>query len=161
MTTADQRLNFDTAVICYPDVQHALLQIGLPVLDEKAVARHKRCARLAMLWRSIQWLVVALVVLVAFESLGKKSVRLGIVCAAAFALISLFIWLVNKYDLQWATLDYSTYRNLYGVPEHVSTAADALKRFGFSDTQIGVEYLKDDPILYVKENGRRYSLIMW
>ncbi|HLX43698.1 MAG TPA: hypothetical protein VKR43_09705, partial [Bryobacteraceae bacterium] len=66
----------------------------------------------------------------------------------------------------WLTLDYSTYRSLYAVPPHVSAAADALLDCGVSGRQIGVEYLKSDPILFVEDaeqrpGVKRYDLIIW
>jgi hypothetical protein len=51
---------------------------------------------------------------------------------------------------------------VYEVPPHVSAAADALLSSGVSPREIGVEYLKNDPILYVEDLGvRRYDLIIW
>ncbi len=52
------------------------------------------------------------------------------------------------------------------MPGHVSAAVKALVSSGVSPEQIGVEYLKTDPILFVKDvensrSARRYDLIIW
>jgi hypothetical protein len=73
---------------------------------------------------------------------------------------------VNASDLQWLTMGYSAYRSALAVPPHVSAAADALLRCGVAQEQIGVEYLKSDPILFVEDaeqspGVKRYDLIIW
>ena len=96
----------------------------------------------------------------------KQWGRAAIVGAAAVVLATLFGWLVNASDLRWLTIDYSTYRSLHAVPRHVSAAVSALVCCGVSPERIGVEYLKNDPILFVEdaEQGpgvKRYDLIIW
>ena len=66
----------------------------------------------------------------------------------------------------WQSIGDSTYRNLYEVPHHVAAAAEALLSCGVSERQIGVEYLKNDPILYLEDADQRggvqrYDLIIW
>ena len=48
----------------------------------------------------------------------------------------------------------------------MSAAADELLRCGVPEEQIGVEYLKNDPILFVEDaeqrsGVKRYDLIIW
>jgi hypothetical protein len=81
-------------------------------------------------------------------------------------LATLFTWLVSASDLQWHTLDYGTYREAHAIPLHVSAAANALLSYGVGESRIGVEYLKNDPILFVEDveqpsSVRRYDLIIW
>jgi hypothetical protein len=63
-------------------------------------------------------------------------------------------------------MNYTTYRNLHALPLQVSAAANALLSCGVSPTRIGVEFLKNDPILFVEDDERhpdakRYDLIVW
>lgn len=152
------------AVWCLTDLEHALWQLDLPGLPEGVIARHKRFAKLGMLWRTMRPLLFGLALLVGLECLGRDWARAGFVAASALLLAALFAWLICAVDLQWTTADYMTYSKLHPVPEHVSTAAGALVRFGISESRIGVEYLKDDPILFVTEgesSERRRHLIIW
>ena len=86
--------------------------------------------------------------------------------------MALFSWLLSASDLNWLTTDYGTYRSLYSVPPQVSAVADALVCCGVSESRIGVEYLKSDPILFVDDQpvessendeseAKRYDLIVW
>jgi hypothetical protein len=166
LVNPSKRFNPDTAVLSLTTVQHALWQLGIPVLDAGAVAAYKKRAKLGMLWRAIRWLLLGMAVLVAFECIGRQWGRASFVGAAAVVLATLFSWLLSASDLQWFSLDYSTYRSLYPVPPHVAAAADALLGCGVSERQIGVEYLKSDPILFVEDaeqrpGVRRYDLIIW
>jgi len=161
-----QRLKVDTAVIPLTTAQSALWQLGMPILDAVAVAEYKKRAKLVMLWRAIRWHIFAMAALVAVMCSGRQWGRVATVAAAAVLVATLFAWLVNASELLWQTIGYSTYRSLYAVPPHVAAAADALLSAGVSEKQIGVEYLKNDPILYVEDseqgNGvQRYDLIIW
>jgi hypothetical protein len=161
-----QRLKRDTSVVSLTTVQRALWQLGMPILDAAAVAEYKKRAKLTMLWRAIRWQVLSMAALVALMCLGGQWSRVATVGAAAVLLATLFAWLVNASELLWLTIGYSTYQTLHPVPPHVSAAAEALLHRGVSERQIGVEYLKNDPILYVEdaEQGggvRRYDLIIW
>jgi hypothetical protein len=161
-----QRLKPDTIVVSLTTVQRALWQMGSPILDAAAVAEYKKRAKLGMLWRTMRWPLLGMAALVAFECLGRQWGRAAIVGAAAVVLATLFGWLVNASDLRWLTIDYSTYRSLHAVPRHVSAAVSALVCCGVSPERIGVEYLKNDPILFVEdaEQGpgvKRYDLIIW
>lgn len=166
-TVANRTQPFDgTSVVSLTGLQQALWQIGLPILDGDAVAAHKKTARRIMLWRAVRWQLLAMAVLVGFECLGRDWLRASFVGAAALTLAGLFAWLVNVSDLRWATMDYPAYKNLHGVPAHVSATADALVRCGVAETSLGVEYLKNDPILFVEETGelsqiKRYDLVIW
>jgi hypothetical protein len=166
VVNSSQRLKGNTAVVSLSNVQRALWQLGMPILDAASVAEYKKRAKLAMLWRAIRWQLLGMAALVAFMGLGHQWGRVGTVGAAAVLLATLFGWLVNGSELLWLTMGYSTYRSLYAVPPHVSAAAEALVSAGIAERQIGVEYLKDDPILYVEdaEQGQgvhRYDLIIW
>jgi hypothetical protein len=161
-----QRLKFDPAVVSLTTVQRALWQLGMPVLNADSVAEHKKRAQLGMLWRTIRWPLLGMAALVALESLGRQWGRVAIVGAAAVVLATLFAWLVVAYDLQWLTIDYRTYRSLHVVPPHVSAAANALLCYGVSPSRIGVEYLKNDPILFVEDAEQRpgiqrHDLVIW
>jgi hypothetical protein len=161
-----QRLKGSTTVVSLTTVQRALWQLGMPILDAVAVAEYKKRAKLVMLWRAIRWHVLGMAALVAFMCLGRQWGRVATVGAAAVLLATLFAWLVNASELLWLTIGYSTYRTLYPVPSHVSAAAGALLDCGVPAGQLGVEYLKNDPILYVEDaeqDGavRRYDLIIW
>jgi hypothetical protein len=167
-----QALNPDTSVVSLTVVQRALWQLGMPILDAGAVAEYKKRAKLGMLWRAIRWQLLGMVALVALVCLGRQWGRAAVVGAAAVALATLFAWLVNASDLQWMTMSYGNYRSLHRVPSHVSAAADTLLRSGVSEEQIGVEYLKSDPILFVEDaefvedagrqpGVKRYDLIIW
>jgi hypothetical protein len=151
------------ASICLTSVQRALLALRLPILDEAAVARHKRHAKLAMLWRSVRWPLVGISVLVAFQSLGGHWLRTGKVGAAGLLLGGLFTWLVSAADLKWCTSDYATYRSTNAVPENVAALADAVERAGVDPALIRVEFLQHDPILFVQEERSpyRYHLAIW
>ncbi|HEY1760481.1 MAG TPA: hypothetical protein VGG72_34220 [Bryobacteraceae bacterium] len=167
-----QRLKPGTTVVSLTTVQCALWQLGMPILDADAVAGYKRRAKRGMLWLAIRWQLLGMAALVGLVCLGREWGRAAIVGLAAVVLATLFGWLVNAADLQWTTLGYGIYRSLHAVPPHVSAAANALMRCGVSESQIGVEYLKNDPILFVKDPGfvkdagqtsgvRRYDLIVW
>jgi len=161
-----QRLSVDTAVISLTTVQRALWQRGTPILNASSVAEYKKRAKLVMLWHAVRWHLLGMAALVALMCIGRQWSRVAIVAAAAVLLATLFAWLVNASELLWQTIGYSTYRSLYPVPPHVAAAADALLSCGVSEKQIGVEYLKNDPILYVEdaEQGRgveRFDLIIW
>lgn len=161
-----QRLKPDTTIVALTTVQRALWQLDIPILDVHAVARHKRLAKLGMLWRSVRWQLLGMAALVAIMCIGRQWGRVAVVGADAFVLAALFTWLVSASDLQWHTLDYGAYRQAHGVPAHVSAAANALLSYGVAESRIGVEYLKNDPILFVEDEDqlsgvRRYDLIIW
>lgn len=161
-----QRLKVDTAVVSLTTAQSALWQLGMPILDALAVAQYKKRAKLVMLWRAIRWHLLGMAALVALMCIGRQWSRVATLAAAAVLLATLFGWLVNASELLWQTIGYSTYRSLYPVPPHVAAAADALLSCGVSEKQIGVEYLKNDPILYVEDTEQRhgvqrYDLIIW
>jgi hypothetical protein len=158
-----QHLKPDTAVVTLTTVQLALWQLGMPILDAGAVAKYKKGAKRGMLWQAIRWQLLAMAALVALISLGHQPGRAAAVGAAAVVLATLFGWLVNSSDLQWRCIDYSTYQSLHVVPQHVSTAANALVSRGVPQERIGVEFLKTDPILFVEEGPgiNRYDLIVW
>jgi hypothetical protein len=122
--------------------------------------------------RAISWPFLAVALLVAFECLGRHWGSVARVASAGTALMALFSWLLSASDLNWLTADYGTYRGLYPVPPQVSAVADALVSCGVSESRIGVEYLKSDPILFVDDQpvtsgeigepgARRYDLIIW
>ena len=147
-------------------VQRALWQLGMPILNAGAVVKYKKLAKLGMLWQAIRWHLLGMAALVALMCIGRQWGRVATVGAAAVLLATLFAWLVNASELLWQTAAYSTYRSLYTIPPHVAAAADALLSCGVSERHIGVEYLKNDPVLYVEdtEDGpgvRRYDLIIW
>jgi hypothetical protein len=161
-----QRLEPDTSVVFLTSVQHALWQLGMPILDAAAVAKYKKRAKLGMLWQAIRWQLLGMAALVAFECLGRQWGRAAVVGADAVVLATLFGWLVNSSDLRWLTADYRAYQSLYTVPGNVSAAADALLSFGISPERIRVEYLKSDPLLFVEDaeqrpGAKRYDLIVW
>jgi hypothetical protein len=119
-----------------------------------------------MLWRAIRWHLLGMAALVAFMCIGRQWSRVATVAAAAVLLSTLFGWLLSTSELLWQTIGYSTFRSLYAIPPHVAAAAEALVSSGVSERRIGVEYLKNDPILYVEdaEQGpdiQRYDLIVW
>ena len=97
---SSQRVKSDTTVILLSKVQHAVWQLGLPVLDANAVAKYKKRAKLSMLWREIRWPLLGMTVLVAFECLGRQWSRATVVGAAALLLAALFSWLVSASDLK-------------------------------------------------------------
>jgi signal transduction histidine kinase len=161
-----QLLKPETAVVSLSTVQRALWQLGMPILNVVAVGEYKKGAKRAMLWRAIRWHLVGMAALVVIMCIGRQWNRVAVVAAAAVALATLFGWLVSVSELLWQTVGYSTYRSLHAIPPHVSAMADALLSCGVSEQHIGVEYLKDDPILYVEdaEHGgsvQRYDLIIW
>jgi hypothetical protein len=160
-----QRLKPETTVVGLTDVQRALWQLGVPIVDAGAVAEYKKRAKRGMLWRAIRWQLVGMAALVALVCLGRQWGRAAVVGASAALLAALFGWLVSASELQWLTMGYHTYRSMHTVPPHVSAAADMLVTCGISSTQIGVEYLKNDPILFVEDveqrPGKRYDLIVW
>jgi hypothetical protein len=161
-----QRQKPETAIVSLTTVQRALWQLGMPVLDANAVAEYKRRAKLGMLWRAIRWQLLGMAALVALVCLGRQWGRAAGVGAAALLLATLFGWLVSSSDLQWLKMGYSSYQDIHGVPSHVAAAANALLSRGVAQEQIGVEYLKSDPILFVEdaEQGpsvKRYDLIIW
>ena len=161
-----QRLKPDTTVVSLTTVQRALWQLSMPILDADAVAEYKKRARLGMLWGAIRWQLLGMAALVAIECLGRQWRGAILVGVDAVVLATLFGWLVGVSDLQWCTIDYSTYRSVHGVPLHVSAAADALLCRGVAQSRIGIEYLKKDPILFVEDaepgpGVKRYNLIIW
>jgi hypothetical protein len=156
-----ERLQPYTTVVPLTTVQRALWQLGMPILDADAVAKYKKLAKRGLLWRAIRWQLLAMAALVALICLGRQPGR-----AAAVLLATLFGWLVNTSDLQWLSIDYSAYENVHAVPLRVSAAMNALLYCGVPMGRIGVEYLKNDPILFVEdtEEGhgvKRYDLIIW
>ncbi len=153
-----QCLKIDTSVISLTTTQSALWQLGMPILNAVAVADYKKRAKLVMLWRAIRWHLLGMAALVALMSIGRQWSRVATVAAAAVLLATLFGWLVNASELLWQTIGYSTYRSLYPVPPHVAAAADALLSCGVSEKRIGVEYLKNDPILYVEDAERGHGV---
>jgi len=163
---ASQRLKSDTAVVPMTTVQRALWQMGMPILVADAVAEYKKHAKREMLWCAIRRPLLGMVALVAFICLGQQWSGAALVGAAAALLSTLFGWLVNTSELQWRTGSYSTYRDAFAVPSHVSAAVDALVCCGVPQTGISVEYLKEDPILFVEDSEqssgiKRYDLIIW
>ena len=166
LTNPSQRRVLDTAVVSLTTMQRVLWQMGMPVFDAKAVAEHKRHAKLGMLWRAVRWQLLGMAALVALICMGRQWGRAASVGAAAVLLATLFSWLVSATDLQWLTVSYSTYQKMHAVPGHVSATVSALLSSGVSQEQIGVEYLKSDPILFVEDTeqhagARRYDLIIW
>jgi hypothetical protein len=160
------RLKPDAAIVSLTTVQRALWQLGMPILDAGAVAQYKKRAKLGMLWQAIRWQLLGMAVLVAFMCLGRQWGRAAFVGAAAVVLAALFGWLVSASELQWHAIDYRAYRSVYAVPPRVSAAADALLCCGVSEGRIGVEYLKNDPILFVEDaeqlpGVKRYDLMIW
>jgi hypothetical protein len=160
------RIRPDTTVVSLTTVQSVLWQLGMPILDADAVAAYKKRAKLVMLWHAIRWQLLGMAVLVGFVCIGRQWGRAAVLGVAAVVLATLFAWLVNASDLHWLTIDYSTYRSMHEVPPHVSAAATALLSSGVSPRHIGVEYLKNDPILFVQDSEqgsvvRRYDLIIW
>lgn len=166
LVNLSQRAKPDTSVVSLTTLQCAILQLGLPILDAGSVAAYKKRASLGMLWRTIRWPLLGMAMLVAFECLGRQWGRAAVVGAAAALLSALFGWLVQASDLQWRTIDYRAYRSSQPVPRHVSATVDALVSCGISEKQIGVEYLKSDPILFVEDGephsgAQRYDLVIW
>ena len=76
----------DTNIVCLTDLQRVLWQLGLPILDGKAVSSHKRRAKLLMLWRTLRWPLLGMTALMAFECLGRDAHRAGIVGGAVVVL---------------------------------------------------------------------------
>jgi hypothetical protein len=166
LVNSSQGLHLDITDVSLTTVQRALWQLGMPILDAGAVTGYKKRAKRGMLWRAIRWQLLSMAVLVALECLGRQWGRAAGVGAAAVVLATLFGWLVSASELQWLSTGYSAYRSMYAVPAHVSAAANALLSSGVSENRIGVEYLKDDPILFVEDAeqqspARRYDLIIW
>jgi len=62
----------------------------------------------AMLWRAIRGQLLGMAALVALVCLGRQWGRAAVVGAAAVVRATLFAWLVNAFDLQWATIGYCT-----------------------------------------------------
>jgi len=115
-------------------------------------------------WRAVRWQILAAIALVAVIALGRQPGRIAAVAAAATTLTLLFGWLVNTSDLQWASVDYLAYQRLSPVPVHVSSTASALIERGVPQEAIGIEYLKTDPVLFVRDTedgSKRYDLIVW
>lgn len=165
LANPSQRLKPDTTVVGLTAVQRALWQLSVPTLDAGAIAEYKKRAKRGMLWRAIRWQLVGMAALIALVCLGRQWGRAAVVGASAALLATLFGWLVSASELQWLTMRYQTYRSAHAVPPHVSTAAEALVSCGVSPNQIGIEYLKNDPILFVEDveqhPGKRYDLIVW
>ena len=153
-------VKLDTSVVSLPTVQHALWQLGLPILNAGAVADYKKRAKLGMLWSAIRWQFLGIAVLVALECLGRQWGGVARLAGAAGMLATLLCWL-NASELRWRTMRYDTFASVYQVPLHVSAAADALLCSGIAPAQIGVEYLRNDPILFVTDDSNRYDLIIW
>ena len=163
---SSHRLERDTVVVSLSPVQRALWQLGIQILDAGAVAEHKKHAKTVMLWRAIREQILGMASLVALMCLGRQWSRVATVGAAAVVLVTLFAWLVSVSELLWQTIDYGNYRSLHSVPPHVTAVVDALLSCGVSERNIGVEYLQNDPILYVEDveqsgGARRYDLIIW
>jgi hypothetical protein len=148
---------------CLTTVQRVLLDLGTPILDEAVVARHKRSARREMLWRAIRWPLMAIAVLLVLESLGGNWLHTLKVGASGLLLGGLFTWLMSVADLNWAITDYASYRSSNIVPANVASLASTLENAGISKQDIRVEYLKNDPILFVHEvsDSGRYDLVIW
>lgn len=165
LTNPSRHFSADMDVVPLTTVQLALWEIGMPVLGADSVAEHKKRAKWGMLWRAMRWLLAGVAALVGLMCLGRQWGRAAAVGAAAVVLVALFTWLLSAYDLQWVTTGYRGFRALQAVPAHVSAAVDALVSRGVSEKRIGVEYLKDDPILFVEDDEhaspRRYDLIIW
>lgn len=166
LVNPSQRLQSDTTVVSLTTVQRALWQLGMPILDAEAIAKYKKRAKLGMLWSAIRWQLLGMAALVALVCLGRQWGRVAVVGTAAVVLATLFGWLVNEADLQWLTMSYTTYRNLHALPLQVSAAVNALLCCGVSPKWIGVEFLKNDPILFVEDDeqhpdAKRYDLIIW
>jgi hypothetical protein len=159
-----KQLTYSTTVVPLTTVQSALWKLGMPILDASAVTGYKKRAQREMLWRAVRWQILAAIALVAVIALGRQPGRIAAVAAAATTLTLLFGWLVNTSDLQWASVDYLAYQRLSPVPLHVSSAASALIERGVPQQAIGVEYLKADPVLFVRDTedgSKRYDLIVW
>lgn len=163
MATFAKSFRITDASVCLTGVQRALLELGVPILEEAAVASHKRRAKLGMLCRAVCWPLLAIGTLVAFESLGGHSLRTATVGLAGLVLGGLFTWLISAADLNWATSDYATFRASHAVPQNVAALAEAVERAGVEPRFIQVEFLKHDPILFVQEeeSSYRYSLVIW
>jgi hypothetical protein len=147
---------------CLTGVQRILLQLGTPILDGDVVARHKRDARRAMLWRAVRWLLMGIVLLLAVESLSGNWLLTLKVGASGLLLGGLFTWL-SVVDLTWSVSDYASYRTFNKVPANVAALATALEDAGIDSRQIQVEHLQSDPILFIQETNPdcRYDLIIW
>jgi hypothetical protein len=74
-----QRLKPDTTVVSLTTVQRALWQLDIPIVDVHAVARHKRLAKLGMLWRAVRWQLLGMAALVAIMCLGRQWGRAAVV----------------------------------------------------------------------------------
>jgi hypothetical protein len=148
---------------CLTPVQRVLLQLGTPIIDSAVVARHKRHARLEMLWHAIRWPLLGIVLLLALESLGGNWLRTLKVGTAGLLLVGLFTWLVSAADLTWSVSGYAAYRSSHQVPANVAALATALEEAGIGSHQIHVEHLKNDPILFIEEAAPsgRYDLVIW
>jgi hypothetical protein len=166
LVNRSQDVKLDTFVVCLSTVQRALWLLGMPILDAGAVANYKKRAKLGMLWGSIRWQFLAIAVLVALECLGRQWGGVARVAGAAGMLVTLLCWL-NASELRWRTIPYETFAKANRVPLHVSAAADGLLRSGMAPGQIGVEYLRHDPILFATDaeeqfpGSKRYDLIIW
>jgi hypothetical protein len=156
-----QRLELGTAVVPLTTVQRALWQLGMPILDAGAVNEYKQRAKRIMLWNTIRWLLLSLVVLVGLVGLGRQWRHAVAVGAAAVVLAGVFSWFLSAVDLRWSIMGYGAYQSEHAVPLHVSAAANALLSHGVAEESIGVEYLKSDPILFVEDGEKRYDLIIW
>lgn len=163
MATLPRYFETENASTCLTNVQQVLLELGLPIIEEAAVARHKRTAKSAMLWRAVCWPVAAIVLLVAFESLGGHWLRTSVIGIAGLGLGALYTWLVSAVDLIWCTTDYATYRLSNPVPQNVAALADAVEHAGVAPELLQVEYLKHDPVLFIQEQNSsyRYDLAIW
>lgn len=148
---------------CLTPIQRVLLELGTPILEHSLVARHKRDARLGMLWRAIRWPLLGITLLLAFESLGANWLRTFKVGTAGLLLGGLFTWLVSAADLTWSISSYKDYRSSNEIPEHVAALANALESAGIGSQQLQVEHLKEDPIFFIQEVNPscRYDLVIW
>ena len=165
LVNRSQDVKLDTSVVPLTTIQRALWQLDLPILDAGAVADYKKRAKLGMLWSAVRWQFLGIAVLVALECLGRQWGGVARVAGAAGMLATLLGWL-NATELRWRTMRYDAFASAYHVPLHVSAAADELLRSGVAPEQIGVEYLRHDPILFVTDAeeqfpGKRYDLIIW
>jgi hypothetical protein len=161
-----QDVKLHTSVVSLSTLQRALWQLRMPILNAGAVADYKKGAKLGMLWSAIRGQFLGIAVLVALECLGRQWSGVGRVAGAAGVLATLVCWLTAS-ELRWRTMPYETFASANQVPLHVSAAADALLCSGIAPAQIGVEYLRNDPILFVTDaeqqfpGSRRYDLIIW
>lgn len=166
LVNRSQDVKLETSVVSLFTVQRVLWQLGMPILNAGAVADYKKRAKLGMLWSAIRWQFLGFAVLVALECLGRQWGGVARLAGAAGMLATLLCWL-NASELRWRTMPYDSFASANQVPLHVSAAADGLLSSGIAPEQIGVEYLRNDPILFVMDaeeqfpGSKRYDLIIW